>query len=482
MPPPAFKIALPLTLALLYWLSACSGNSDALQRIQSEGELKVATRNSPTTYFIDRDGPNGFEYALAGMLAKDLGVELKVELAFTLNGLFQILWRGEADLAAAGLTLTEQRQQRFPHSSAYNKLTSQVVYVAGKKRPTRVKQLKDREVVVLANSSHVEELRQLQNEEVPELQWREIQGADSMELLELLDTGEAELALIDSNEFEAQRSLYPRLKVAFNLVDGREQDMVWYLPPGADNTRLLAYIDQFFLRLEEDGTLAEMREQYFGHNAGFSRMSSHTFNSNMRNTLPKYKGLIQQVAEEYQLDWRLLAAIAYQESHWNPTATSPTGVRGMMMLTHPTARETGVTNRLDPLQSLRGGSRYLKDLKRRLPKGIKDPERIWFALAAYNIGLGHLEDARVITQRQGGDPNLWEDVSQRLPLLQKSAHYKNTRYGYARGVEAATYVKNIRHYQSVLNWQDISDNKPLPPLDIEDYLPKVLRESDLSAL
>jgi membrane-bound lytic murein transglycosylase F len=481
MHPGTRKFALPLSLLLLHWLGACNGNGDALQQIQSEGELKVATRNSPTTYFIDRDGPNGFEYALAGMLAKDLGVELKVELAFTLDGLFEILKRNEADLAAAGLTLTEQREKLFPHSSAYHKLTVQVVYVAGKKRPTKAQQLKGRTVVVLANSSHVDELRQLQREEIPELQWREIPVADSMELLELVDTGQAELALIDSNEFEAQRSLYPRLKVAFNLVDG-EQDMVWYLPPGADNASLQAYIGQFFLRLEEDGTLDELREKYFGHNVGFSRISSHTFNGNMRNTLPRYKALIQQVAQEYQLDWRLLAAIAYQESHWNPTATSPTGVRGMMMLTQPTAREIGVTNRLDPLQSLRGGSRYLKDLKRRLPKGIQDPDRIWFALAAYNIGLGHLEDARVITQRQGGDPNRWEDVTERLPLLQKSAHYKSTKYGYARGVEAATYVKNIRYYQNVLNWQDISDNKPPPPLSVEDYLPKVLQDSDLSAL
>lgn len=482
MLPRTIKVALPITLALLYWLSACNGNGDALQRIQSEGELKVATRNSPTTYFIDRDGPNGFEYALAGMLAQDLGVELKVELAFTLDGLFEMLKRGEADLAAAGLTLTDKRAQVFPHTSDYNKLTTQVVYVAGKKRPLRVKQLINRKVVVLSNSSHADRLRQLQQEQVPELEWREIDDADSMELLELLHAGEADLALIDSHAFEAQRSLYPRLKVAFDLDGVREEDMVWYLPPGVDNSRLQAYIDQFFLRLEEDGTLDELRQQYFGHNAGFSRMSSHTFNSNMRNTLPKYKGMIQQVAQEYQLDWRLLAAIAYQESHWNPTATSPTGVRGMMMLTHPTAREIGVTNRLDPLQSLRGGSRYLKNLKRRLPKGIKDPDRTWFALAAYNIGLGHLEDARVITQRQGGDPNLWEDVAVRLPLLQKSAHYKNTRYGYARGVEAATYVKNIRHYQNVLNWQDISDNKPLPPLEMDQYLPKVLRDIDLSAL
>lgn len=478
----ALKIALPLALVLLCGLSACNGNGDALQRIQAEGVLTVVTRNSPTTYFIDRDGPNGFEYALAGMLAKDLGVELKVDLAFTLGGLFEILRRGEADLAAAGLTLTEQRERLFPHSSAYNRQTVQVVYVAGKKRPTRIEQLQSRNVVVLANSSHADELRKLQRVELPELEWQEIQGVDSMELLELLDTGEADLALIDSHEFEAQRSLYPRLKIAFSLDSEQQQDMVWYLPPEADNSRLRAYIDQFFLRLEEDGTLAELRQQYFGHNTGFTRMNSHTFNGNMRTILPNYKAMIQQVAEEYQLDWQLLAAIAYQESHWNPTATSPTGVRGMMMLTKPTAREIGVDNRLDPLQSLRGGSRYLKNLKRRLPKSIKDPDRTWFALAAYNIGLGHLEDARVITQRQGGDPNLWQDVAQRLPLLQKSAHYKTTRYGYARGVEAATYVKNIRHYQNVLNWQDISENKPLPPLKMEDYLPKVLRESELSAL
>jgi len=153
-----------------------------------------------------------------------------------------------------------------------------------------------------------------------------------------------------------------------------------------------------------------------------------------------------------------------------------------MMLTRPTARELGVKDRLAPLQSLRGGSRYLKDLKRRVPKSINKVERIWFALAAYNIGLGHLEDARVLTQRQGGDPNSWEDVAKRLPLLQKRSHYKDTRYGYAAGGDAARYVQNIRHYQNILNLQDITDNKPLPPLKVEDYLPKILRDSDLSAL
>ncbi|MEM8659765.1 MAG: membrane-bound lytic murein transglycosylase MltF [Pseudomonadota bacterium] len=477
-----YKAVLLITLSACFVLTGCSDNSDALQRIKAKGELKVVTRNSPTTYFFDRNGANGIEFVLAQMLAVELGVELKIDTAYTLSGLFETLRRDEADIAAAGLTLTDQRESLYPHSSSYNTFLGQVVYVAGTKRPLKASQLLDRDIVVLANSSHDAALHQLKADSLPDLEWREIPSADSMELLELLATGQAELALIDEHEFEAQRSLYPRLKVAFDLDQGQEQEMVWYFSPAADNTALEAVVDTFFLRLEEDGTLEQLREQFFLHNAGFSRTSSHTFNLNVRTRLPQYENLIRQVAAEYQLDWRLLAAVAYQESHWDPNATSPTGVRGMMMLTKPTAEEIGVENRLDPLQSLRGGSRYFKDLLRRLPKSIEEPDRTWFALAAYNIGMGHLEDARVITQRQGGNPSSWADVSERLPLLQKAAYYNKTRYGYARGVEAATYVKNIRHYLNVLRWQDISDNKPPPPLNVDDYLPDVLRESDLSAL
>ena len=234
--------------------------------------------------------------------------------------------------------------------------------------------------------------------------------------------------------------------------------------------------------LQADGTLERLREEHFGHTDGISRISSHTFKRNMRRGLPPYRELIQKVAAEYQLDWHLLAAIAYQESHWNPVAESPTGVRGMMMLTLPTAAEMGVENRLDPAESLRGGARYLKNIKRRLPNDIYDPDRTWLALAAYNIGMGHLEDARVITERRGGDPHLWQDVMESLPLLQKSKYFQNTRYGYARGLEAVTYVQNIRHYYSILQWQDIADNKPLPPIAAEDHLPTEMVGLELKAL
>jgi len=474
------RLLLTLTATVALALLGGCEQRDSLARIESRGELIAVSRFSPTTYYQDKSGPTGFEYALAGLLAQELEVELTIKPAFSLDGVFEHLQREEADFAAAGLTLTEKRQATYPHSKGYYRLKPQVVYVAGTYKPRKVEDLVGMSIVVLAGSSHAQTLNALRQEGYPDLQWREISEVDSMELLELVNAGEAELAIIDSNEFDVQQSLYPRLKVAFDL--GQEQDMVWYLPPTTDNERLLQRIDQFIARLQSDGTLEKMREEYFGHSQGVSRIGSHTFTRNMHKSLPPHRKLIKQVAAEYQLDWHLLAAIAYQESHWDPQAASPTGVRGMMMLTLPTAREMGVKDRLDAAQSLRGGARYLKNIKRRLPNDIYEPDRTWMALAAYNIGMGHLEDARVITERHGGDPHLWQDVMTHLPLLQKSKHYQTTRHGYARGKEAATYVQNIRHYYSILEWQDIQQNKVLPPLRAQDYLPAALSNLSLRAL
>lgn len=467
-----------LPTVLLSLLAGCE-QPDSLAEIQAQGELVVASRNSPTTYYLDKAGPIGFEFALAELLAQSLGVELRMETAYNLSDIFSMLDRREANIAAAGLTLTEERSARFPHSIAYEKLTPQVIYSAGSFRPETVQDLADMRIAVLAGSSHVEMLKGLQ-QEVPALRWEEVDEADTTQLLELLKSEEAALAIIDSNEFAVQQSFYPDQLVAFDL--GREQDMVWYLAPGGDNARLLAYINDFITQLQHDGTLARLHEQYFGHTDGATSMDAYTFARRMRQTLPRFEGFIRRVAMEYKMDWRLLAALAYQESHWDPLATSPTGVRGMMMLTEPTARELGVENRLDVEQSLRGGARYFMDIKRRLPERIQEPDRTWFALAAYNIGLAHLEDARVLTQRQGGDPDQWQDVMERLPLLQKTRYYKDTRYGYARGMEAVNLVQNVRHYHSILAWQDFPDNQPAPPLRADDYLPAALTGLELQAL
>ena len=467
-------------LAILIYLTACAEQHDSLSRITESGELRLVTRNGPTTYYVERNEARGFEYELAKRLADELGVSLQVTTAFTLDDMFRTLRRGEADIAGAGLTSTSERRGEYVTSTAYHRQRPQVIYREDRRRPEQVGDLEGLVIAVLAGSSHVDLLRRLRRETGAALTWHTFNGTDALAILERVERGEADVAIVDSVEFRIQRNLLPSLEVAFDLAT--EQQMVWYLSPAADNRRLNRYLSSFFNRLESDGTLKELRRAYFGHVDSLNRVGVQTFITNMRDTLPTYRPHIERVAREHQLDWALLAAISYQESHWNPGAVSYTGVRGMMMLTLPTAEELGIDDREDLMQSLRGGARYFKDLLRRLPDGIDDPDRTWMALAAYNIGMGHLEDARVLTQRHGGDPDLWADVMQHLPQLEHSEHFETLKHGYARGREAVRYVQNIRHYYNVLQWRFIAENRPAPPLEIEPLIPQALRQLKLLGL
>ncbi len=466
------------TALLAVSLTGCIG-PDSLGRIEARGELSVASRNGPTTYYNDKGEDAGFEYVLCRMFADELGVSLKMETRHSVAEILQSVRRRQVDFAAAGLTVTTERQTEFIFSHPYYEIQPQIIYVTGTARPRKIEDLLEKRVVVLAESSHAETMQRLQLD-YPDLKWQEIRNLEASDLLDMVASGSANFAIIDSNEFTANRSFYPKLRVAFNL--STRETLAWLFAPGEDNLRLKHRADAFLERIQADGNLELLKEQHFGHAWGVTQVDSQTFTRRMRKRLPKYEALIQGVADEYQMDWHMLAAIAYQESHWNPRARSPTGVRGMMMLTQNTAREMGDTNRLDSTQSLRGGARYFKKIKRLLPTDIPEPDRTWFALASYNIGRGHLEDARVITERQGGNPDLWVDVKERLPLLQRSKYYRGTKHGYARGSEPVTYVKNIRHYYNILAWQDISKNRPIPPVLTEDYVPEILKASRLSAL
>jgi membrane-bound lytic murein transglycosylase F len=468
---------------LAFWLclliiSGCE-NGDSLATILEKGEISIATRNAPTTFYQVQDEAAGFEFALATLFARELGVSTRFIQLHTKADVAQSLQRGQADMAAAGLALTAERASLFNTTNPYGELRLQIVYLAGTRRPRQVSDLPQGRLIIGNSQRHIDTLTFLRSLQ-PNLQWTQVDTEDSAELMEMVVDRNADFALLDSNDFKVNRSFYPRVRVAMEL--DRVDELAWLMPDDRDNTRLLSRANQFLARVSADGTLERLRQEHFSRAWNNNPVGSQTFNRQVRSKLPRYETLIREVADEYQLDWQLLAAIAYQESHWNPLARSPTGVRGMMMLTRTTARELGIEDRLDPTLSLRGGARYFKLLKRRLPKDIVEPDRTWFALAAYNIGRGHLEDARVLTERQGGDPDLWEDVAERLPLLQKSAYYSKARYGYARGSEPVTYVKNIRHYRSVLTWRDINQNQPAPPIDGGDLLPPILRATSLSAL
>jgi membrane-bound lytic murein transglycosylase F len=275
------------------------------------------------------------------------------------------------------------------------------------------------------------------------------------ELLLAVSDGAIDATLVDSTIYELNGHFYPRVSVGFELPGLSGQ--AWAFPGGEDRS-LAEAAQRYFRELKESGSLQPLLDAFYGAEARMDRVGMHTFTRQLRRRLPPLVPIFRETAEAYGLDWRLLAAISYQESHWDPNASSYTGVRGLMMLTLKTANQLGVKDRLDPRQSVDGGARYLVNLRERIPERIPEPDRTWMALAAYNMGMGHLEDVRVLTQRQGGDADSWEDVSQRLELITQERYYRDTRYGYARGHEARQFVANVRSYYDTLVWMDTREH------------------------
>ena len=421
-----------------------------------DNELKVITRISPNTYFESDEGPSGFEYALLARFAESINKKLIITTTDSNAELFAQLNNQEVQLASAGLSTNQTFNGKIIYSEPYIESQPLVVYRVGNQKPRKPNDLIGHEVVVAADTNHAASLEKIRDKH-PELQWREINNVDYMDLLARIENNEIEYTLLDSTEFLLHQGFFPRVKKAFPLGD--KVSFAWAFSNKIDNPELVESANQFIKELRANGTLAKLEEQYYGQAVHISQVDANEFAKNISQKLPKYLKVIKDIAQQHNLDWELLAAVSYQESSWNPLAKSRTGVRGMMMLTLPTAKEVNVTNRLDAKQSLNGGAIYLNKLKNRLPSSVHEPDRTWLALAAYNVGMGHLEDARVITEGKGGDPNSWYDVKQSLPLLTQPKWYSKTRYGYARGYEPVHYVQNIRHYQNVLSWNTIAKQR-----------------------
>lgn len=429
-------------------VAACSpgpgeraGNLDA---IRESGVLTVAVRNAPTTYYIDRDGrPAGPEYELAAAFADSLGVEAEFVIHDSVAGMLTAVAEGGADLAAGGITITDARRKTFDFGPAYETVRQQVVCRAAK--PRRPADLVGLDLAVIADSSYEERLRRLRRRH-SELIWRGVADVGTEQLLRRVWKEEFDCTVADSNIVAINRRYYPELLVMFGL--SAPQELAWPLPKGSDALR--GAIVSWLAGFRRSGRLAEIRERYYGFIAKFDYVDKKRLVERIDERYRHYDHLFERAADKYGIPHGLLAAQAYQESHWNPKAVSPTGVRGLMMLTQTTAEELGVDNRLDPRQSIDGGARYLRNMKRRLDDDIEEPDRTYFALAAYNVGLMHLRDARWLAARQGRDPDDWSEVREVLPLLADKRYYPQLRYGYARGTEPVRYVRRIRDYRDVI--------------------------------
>jgi membrane-bound lytic murein transglycosylase F len=446
-------------IALLACLvAACDDAPPPVARIADSGELVVLTVNGPNTYFEDAQGlPSGLEFDLATMFAKELGAKPVFVLTDNPAKIDRLLRQGQAHLAAAALA----RHFDFPGGLAwgpsYHATQHEIVCRVLDPRPRKLEDLAGKRIGVIEESVADYLLTDPPKLTVPIE--RLPPGTSTADLLEQIATEKLDCALVESTRYTLARRFFPQVEVAFNV--GKPIDYAW-LVSTIDKKRILDAAAPFFERIRKDGTLKRLIDRYYGHATRFTAIDASALLEQIASQLPKLKPHFIEAEIASGVDWRLLAAIGYQESHWDARATSPTGVRGLMMLTEETAERLQIKDRLEARDSIIGGARYFALLKEQLPERILEPDRTWLALAAYNIGIGHLEDARVLAQRAKLNPDKWQDVRQVIVKLADPETFNALKHGYARGGEAMQLVDNIRNYYDILSRMEPREGLLMP--------------------
>ena len=445
----ALKLA--AALSLLSLLGGCARHQaapDVLAEIRTRGELRVVTLNLPTCYYLGAQGTEGLEYELASAYAEHLGVRLNMYPLANEGELQVELAAGRADLAAASLSGSPEWARSADAAEPYTLIPQLVVYQRDGVRPRDTLQLESATLAVRAGTPQERILQRLKNTVAPTLRWEET-APTSADPVEDVDSGTAQYAITDEREFSFAHHLYPNVLVGFTLPEQRP--VGWMVRKNAP--QLLASVNAFFAQLAASGRLAQLVQESSGDTRRFEYEESREFQGNVADRLPPFRPMFEEAAAQSGIDWRLLAAIGYQESKWDPKAASGDGAVGVMMLTADTAQAMGIKDRTDPQQSISAGARYLAEVRAKVPDRVPEPDRTWLTIAAYNVGFGHLEDARILAQSHGKNPDSWTDVRSQLPLLAQERWFDRTKRGYARGWEPVQFVDRIQRYLRLLEWQ-----------------------------
>jgi len=421
-----------------------------IEAIKHSRVIYILTRNAPTTYYIDRDGQAaGMDYEIGVELAKSLGVIPKFIVKESISDILTSLRGGEGDVAIAGLTRTKGREKEFIFSNKYQSIKQQLVcnkkfILRNLKKKKNLKRIKNMEILVSKDSSYVQTLENLKKQGI-EVNYATSSSLNTEDILGRIWEGKVDCTLADSNIVSIFLRTYPELKVHKSF---RPEGLAILMPKKSSEVKGVA--NDMIKSLLTTGELDKIEHRYYGHIENFDYYDYKVFKKRIKLRLNKYKKLFVKAGKLYGLDWRLLASVSYQESHWNPKAKSPTGVRGMMMLTRATAKQMKVRNRLNVAESIFGGAHYLSILIKRIPAYIPKKDRLWMALASYNVGYYHMRDARSIAIWKELNPNYWKDVKRSLPYLSKKSYFRKLPYGYARGNEPVIYVERIRRYYDIL--------------------------------
>jgi membrane-bound lytic murein transglycosylase F len=420
-----------------------------LHKINKAGQITIITRNTPHCYYLYQDEPMGFEYELAREFADYIGVELKVNIAESWEGMIPVLNDGAGALIAAGMTITARRQNQVAFSNGYMDIQQHLIAHRNSPKIKSLQDLSGKIIHVREETAYQERLEELQQQGLG-LKIKLHSDMPTEELIQQVAQGEIELTIADSNIALLSRRHYPSAIMARPISD--LQHLGWAVHPEA--RKLKAKINSFFNAIKENGKFDDIYNKYYGGITSFDYVDLKVFHRSIKNKLSRYSPFIKAAAKKYGFDWRLIAAQIYQESHLNPRAKSRAGARGLMQLLPRTASSLDVNDIYNPVENINGGVRYLKKLYDRFDKADAT-NRLLIALAAYNVGQGHVQDARNLAVRRNLDPNSWESLAQTLPLLRYRKYYKKAKYGYCRGTEPVKYIKQIMIYYDILKRQGI---------------------------
>lgn len=388
-----------------------------------------------------------FESNLAALFAQSLSLKLRL-IRQTPDAAVASLNAERAHLATA---FRSESSLALRYSTSYLTLDEHVV--CSSTQPKNIDDLLAHHLAVSSASPQEAALRIVRAEHA-DLRWEPRKGTSPVQLLQEVAENKLDCTVANEEQIATMRNYYPDLNDGISL--DTPSPMAWAIASVGD-TELLNKANEFFEQIKQDGSLHRLIDRYYGYNERLGTADTATFINHSRTRLPHYRQWFVDAADLTGLDWRLLAALSYRESRWDPDATSFTNVRGIMMLTEDTADRMGVENRLDARTSIMAGARYLQLLKEQLPLRISDHDRLWLALAAYNQGMGHLEDARILTVKSGLNPDLWTDVKRMLPLLSRTAYADKSKHGKARGGEAVIHVETVRLYYDMLKRLDEQD-------------------------
>ena len=457
--------ALLATTALAAWiLAGCQRES--LPPPAKDEKLVVAIRSGPTSWFPGADGqPAGFDHDLLSRFADEHKRKLDIVEVGSAAALLAKVAAGDVHIGAGGLYRppagmpwegkTDDGARVF-WTRGFHAVEPVLIYNTDGFRPKVWKDLAGASVAYVEGTGIETSLNKIRKDH-PEVEWKPMALPSADALIAEVSEGNVDYAVVPSIDAAASRNIFLDYDVGF--VVGAKRELAWAIAPLQQKLR--DELDAFLTKAKRDGLMERLAERYFSQTRQVERIDAGVFLERIKTLLPEYRSTFQRAQVATGVEWRLLAAIAYQESRWDPFATSETGVRGLMQITEDTAKHLGVTDRLNPTAAVVGAAQYVQDLKAKLPPRIAEPDRTWLALAAFNIGLAHLEDARILAQKQRLNPDLWSDVKKMLPLLALPEYHGDAKYGYARGGMPVAFVERVRAYYDILVRQEPAY---LPPL------------------